>query len=959
MVDQNTQFYAILTNVGAAKMANASALGLALKITQMGLGDANDTDPTPNATQTALIKEWRRAPLNQLKVDDKDASIIVAEQVIPAEVGGKWIREIGLYDEDGDLIAVANCAPTYKPLLSQGSGRTQVVRMSLVVSSASNVQLKIDPSVVLATREWVTEELARQDFKHSVVVATTENITLSGLQMVDGVPLVAGNRVLVRSQAAAKDNGLYVVAAGAWSRSADADSSSKVTPGLMVHVEKGTANGDSIWQLVTNALITLGVSGLNFEMVFGLTGVGAGTYRSVTVDKNGRVTAATNPTTVAGYGLTDVYTKAEVNTALAAKAPLASPALTGTPTTTTPVAGNKSKQIANTEFVMTALAELVASAPGALDTLNELAAAIGNDPTFATTMVNALAGKAAKATTAAGYGLTDVYTKTESDSALAATGWVAGGRALAAAVNLNTITTPGSYGQASNGGATLALNYPEALAGTLLVQAAGAGLITQTYSVRGPNNKKYERNLYGGVWSAWGEVANVTFVQAVISALVDSAPGTLDTLKKLATALGNDPNFASTVASALNLKAALASPFFTGNPRVPTVDVGSNDYSAVNTFWARRLLAQYGLGHNNTGVVPATQDDLATLLSGNYYYPSTITPYGATAFVQRMTYAANRGFEIANYPYQKRIFGRVSNNDGTWHEPFELANLDSPAFTGTPSCPTAVKGANNQLLANTAFVQAAIAALVDSAPGALDTLKELAVALGNDPNFATTMTNALAGKASKATTLGGYGITDALVVKNNYVSRQLPTLASPTAGLGAGDTGLVLREAQEVGAAQASDDYGPGIGFWWAARKSGRLIMDAAGLLKWNGNPLLSGTVASQAEVEQGVSETAVVTPRRLRFGFAASWTPNGYLILPSWLGSFVFQWGTVPSSAVAGTQKSFVIPFPNKFLCMVGSPWANLSSAFEAAEFFSATESTFMSANSAAQTNSYFAIGY
>ncbi len=161
MVDQTSQFYAILTNVGAAKQANADALGIAWKITEMAVGDGNPGNvdnpalPQPSANWTALLNEWRRAPLNQLKVDDKDNSIIVAEQIIPADVGGRWIREIGLYDADGDLVAVANCAPTYKPLLSQGSGRTQVVRMNLVVSSSSNVQLKIDPSVVLATREHV------------------------------------------------------------------------------------------------------------------------------------------------------------------------------------------------------------------------------------------------------------------------------------------------------------------------------------------------------------------------------------------------------------------------------------------------------------------------------------------------------------------------------------------------------------------------------------------------------------------------------------------------------------------------------------------------------------------------------------------------------------------------------------------------------------------------------------
>jgi phage-related tail fiber protein len=155
MIDANSQFFAILTNVGLAKQANADALGIPWKITEMGVGDANLTDPIPSATQTRLINEWRRRPLNQLKVDAVDPAIIIAEQIIPADEGGRWIREIGLYDADGDLVAVANCAPSYKPLLSQGSGRTQVVRMNFIVNNSSNVTLKIDPAVVLASRAYV------------------------------------------------------------------------------------------------------------------------------------------------------------------------------------------------------------------------------------------------------------------------------------------------------------------------------------------------------------------------------------------------------------------------------------------------------------------------------------------------------------------------------------------------------------------------------------------------------------------------------------------------------------------------------------------------------------------------------------------------------------------------------------------------------------------------------------
>lgn len=269
MVDQNSQFYAILTQVGAAKQANADALGIAWSITHLGVGDANGTDPMPEVTQTGLINEWRRAPLNQLKVDDKNPAIIVAEQIIPADVGGRWIRELALYDADGDMVAVANCAPTYKPLLSQGSGRTQVVRMSLIVSSTSNVVLKVDPSVVLATREYVdsriAEELNKLDHKQSVRVATSTNVVLSGLQTIDGVRLTAGDRVLVKNQAVAKDNGLYLVSATAWPRAADADSNAEVTPGLIVPVEQGAVLADTIWQLVTDGPVLLGSTALSFR----------------------------------------------------------------------------------------------------------------------------------------------------------------------------------------------------------------------------------------------------------------------------------------------------------------------------------------------------------------------------------------------------------------------------------------------------------------------------------------------------------------------------------------------------------------------------------------------------------------------------------------------------------------------------------------------------------------------
>lgn len=154
-----TKYYALLTEIGAAKLANATALGTKLQITQMAVGDGGGTLPTPGAKQTALIGEKRRAPLNSLSVDPVNSSQIVAEQIIPESEGGYWIREIGLFDADNALIAVANCAETYKPQLQEGSGRTQTVRMILIVSSTEAVTLKIDPSVVLATRKYVDDKV--------------------------------------------------------------------------------------------------------------------------------------------------------------------------------------------------------------------------------------------------------------------------------------------------------------------------------------------------------------------------------------------------------------------------------------------------------------------------------------------------------------------------------------------------------------------------------------------------------------------------------------------------------------------------------------------------------------------------------------------------------------------------------------------------------------------------------
>ena len=151
-------YFAILTEVGEAKLANAIALGQTLKLKTMAVGDGNGNLPMPVRTQKSLIHEVRRAGLNQLTVDPANTSQIIVEQVLPEDVGGWWIREIGIFDEAGDLCAVANCPPSYKPLMMEGSGRTQVVRIVLIVASTAAIELKIDPSVILATRKYVDDQ---------------------------------------------------------------------------------------------------------------------------------------------------------------------------------------------------------------------------------------------------------------------------------------------------------------------------------------------------------------------------------------------------------------------------------------------------------------------------------------------------------------------------------------------------------------------------------------------------------------------------------------------------------------------------------------------------------------------------------------------------------------------------------------------------------------------------------
>ncbi len=316
------EFFTILTAVGRNKLANAVATSTPLVLTQMAVGDGdNGAYYNPTEAQAALKHEVWRGAINHLYVDPNNANWIVAELVIPDNVGGWYIREVGLFDNTGAMIAVGKFPESYKPTLAAGSNKQLYVRMISEVTNTSAVTLVVDPDVVMANRRYVDDkvasELARLDSKQSVRVATTAAIAKYGLPTIDGVALAAGDRVLVKDQAVAQaENGIYVAAAGIWSRAADADQTLEVTPGMLVPVEEGAVNGDSLWQLSTNGTIKIGTTGLAFELVSGKTGVTAGTYRSVTVNTRGQITGGTNPTTLSGYGITDALPRFTAGQAL-------------------------------------------------------------------------------------------------------------------------------------------------------------------------------------------------------------------------------------------------------------------------------------------------------------------------------------------------------------------------------------------------------------------------------------------------------------------------------------------------------------------------------------------------------------------------------------------------------------------------------------------------------------------
>lgn len=475
-------------------------------------------------------------------------------------VGGKFVDENTGTGQPGSLIPAA-------------WGNAVTDELLAVIAAAGFTPSESDLGQLLKA----IQTIAASDIKRSVRVATTGAIALSGLQTIDGYMLVAGDRVLVKDQANAAQNWIYTAAAGTWSRALDANESAECTPGHLVIVEAGTAHAGSIWQLSNTTPPTVGTTALNFSRLFGKTGVAAGSYQLVTVDAQGRVVAGSNPSTLEGNGITDGATKA---------------------------------------YVQAAIAALVDSSPAALDTLKELAAALGNDPNFATTMTNSLAGKMP----IAGGAYTPVFSSLGANTPVGAIAAVQGGYmgwngaegGLSGEMHFicNSGLGAGGFSWRSINrdntatGPTMTYSFD----GTLGVpKALSVPAITSNTTV--PTQAATDNSQ---------RIASTAYVKAAIAALVAGSPGTLDTLKELADALGNDPNFATSVMNQVNSKAARDS--------ITTLGFAGNDVTLP--YMRRESDGQVYYLQPRLGYTPLQQGGGAGMSTNKLYIGWSAEDYG-------------------------------------------------------------------------------------------------------------------------------------------------------------------------------------------------------------------------------------------------------------------------------------------------------------------------------------------
>ncbi len=438
------KFKTVITDTGAKKLAQAAAPdGKPVRLTHMAVGDGGGTLPTPDSKQTRLVHEVWRHTVNRVILDATHQNRIIAELVIPPETGGFWIREIGVFDEHGDLIAVGNTAESYKPAVAEGSGRAQTFRTILTVSSTATVALTVDNTMVMATVDYVDNKLKehKQSRRHP-----DASLTAKGF-----VQLSSATNSVSETQAATPKavKAAYDLANGKYT----AQDASTTRKGL-VQLSSAT-NSDSE---------TLAATPKAVKAAYDLAN-GKYTAQDATTARKGliQLSSATNSTS---------ESLAATPKAVKAAYELANGKYTAQDATTA------RKGLVQLSSATNSTSETLAATPKAVKAANDNAN-----------------GRVPSGRKVNGKPLTNDVNVTSQD--------IFNGQSIniGANQNLDNYKTPGLYHQPLNAYTSAALKYPENLAGTLVV-LKNAG-ITQIYYVYN-TSRSYTRSQYStGDWTAW------------------------------------------------------------------------------------------------------------------------------------------------------------------------------------------------------------------------------------------------------------------------------------------------------------------------------------------------------------------------------------------------------------------------------------------------------------------------
>ncbi len=436
------KYKTVITKAGAEKLAAATVPnGKKVNFTAMAVGDGGGTLPAPNANQTKLVNEVWRYALNKISQDKKNKNYVVAELLIPPEVGGFWMREMGLYDDTGTLIAVGNMAESYKPKLEEGSGRAQTVRMVIMVSDISSVELMIDTSTVMATQDYVDGKLAEheQSRRHPDATLAAKGFT----QLSSAID--SASEVLAATPKAVK--AVYDLA------------NAKYTAVDATTVRKGIVQLSSATDSVSEVLAATpkAVKSVSDDLVKLKDSLG-------TASKLNIVTSSSDLTTgrlpVVGWmglgGIRDTKVVDENFASFWRDISIGKSGITipydGTPT------------------------------------ISYLAVDSANHHTYV--------GRKKGNVDISWVKLYSEFNKPTSQEIFGTTTGIGG------SADLNTYTAPGLYYQPANAQAQTGKNYPEAVAGSLEVYKHAG--ITQIYRIYS-NSRSYVRTFYNGTWSAWSK----------------------------------------------------------------------------------------------------------------------------------------------------------------------------------------------------------------------------------------------------------------------------------------------------------------------------------------------------------------------------------------------------------------------------------------------------------------------